>query len=98
MMRISARRTEGGGGGDAAARAGFSLLEILVCLLLLGLLAAGFSRILQGSLGIARVQDGEAGAVAARREAVRRQFAGVPGSERVIGVVEEEDSSRSGRR
>ena len=89
MMPISALRTN-----FSTGRKGFSLLEILLCILLLGILATGFARIFQGSLAIGQIQQAEHEAISGRRLAVRHQFAELDGAERVIAVadaVAEED-------
>lgn len=84
MMRISAPLTERREGH--APRAGFSLLEILVCLLLLGILSAGFARVFQGSLALGQLQEKEMTEIRARRQAVRQQFAGMKEAEAVIRI------------
>lgn len=85
MMPISAPQIK-----HSLGRKGFSLLEILLCLLLLGILATGFARIFQGSLAIGQIQHAEHEEIAGRRLAVRHQFAGLADAERVIVLVEED--------
>ncbi|MCC5845378.1 MAG: prepilin-type N-terminal cleavage/methylation domain-containing protein [Verrucomicrobia bacterium] len=87
MTRISAPPTERRLRDQG--RDGFSLLEILVCLLLLGILAVGFSQVFQGSLSIGQIQGAEGKLIRDRREAVRHQFAEVEGAEAVIELLED---------
>jgi len=87
MMRISAPPTERR--LRDPERGGFSLLEILVCLLLLGILSVGFSRVFQGSLAIGQIQGEEGALIRDRREAVRHQFADVEDAEPVILLLED---------
>lgn len=84
MMRTSVPLTERREGH--ALRAGFSLLEILVCLLLLGILSAGFARIFQGALALGQLQEKEKTEIRTRRQAVRQQFAGMEEAEAVIQI------------
>jgi type II secretory pathway pseudopilin PulG len=69
------------------------LLEILVCLLLLGILSVGFSQVFQGSLAIGQIQGEEGVLIRGRREAVRHQFADVEGAWEVIGISEKRQKS-----
>ena len=87
MMPTSARRTDR---FRNHRQAGFSLLEILVCLLLLGILSVGFARIFQGSLAIGQIQGAETTRLQERREAVRHQFAEMEGADRVIAIPPEQ--------
>jgi prepilin-type N-terminal cleavage/methylation domain-containing protein len=87
MMQTSAHQTE----CRTAGRSGFSLLEILVCLLLLGILAVGFSQVFQGSLAIGQLQADESVYLNRRRKAVLHQFAELEGAERVLAIAEDSE-------
>lgn len=90
MTRISAPRTDPERTSPPfGAPSGFSLLEILICLALLGILAAGFAGVFQGSLAISRQQEQEALRLRDRRQAVRMQFGRVEGAPEVIAVRED---------
>lgn len=72
-MRISAHPT------DLRAtdpRAGFTLVEVLVSILILGVMGAMLSLVLQGSLRIHAQQTREPERIREREEALARQFAG----------------------
>lgn len=67
-MRISAHRTD--------ARAAFTLVEVLVAILLLGVTAALLAPVLRGALTIHEQQVREPERLREREQALARQFAG----------------------
>lgn len=70
------------------SRSGFSLLEVLMSIALLGMLALICSQVFMGSLRIQTLHNAEQQSLQEQRQALVRQFGGEPEAAKAVTVVE----------